>query len=353
MDIIIPITHYKNTVSAGWQSIITAADHTVETHTIHDPAHSEGVWIKQYLSTISPAYHALSNRLSKIAQKITPLTFNFYSLALWTSPDRYTQLHSLCHYSALLNSAVRFHLEEDNQGGVHLWLLSHEPIAKPSTDNLSLQALHFALVLDIIKKTWANHPVKGDVYLPSLTNLRIEQPLFENLIASSVLNLKCHYGFPVIRLTFDKYALSAPLIDADPVIHQNSLWQLKKQLETHHQHDVIKHIYRTLDSLPDLHNASGDHIAKEMDISVRTLNRRLASLSTNYRGLVENYKLEMALTLLNNTELEITDIANKLGFSDISTFSRAFKRWTGFCPSQRLNKASLLSPRVVSHWELR
>ncbi|MCG3865151.1 MULTISPECIES: AraC family transcriptional regulator [unclassified Photobacterium] len=352
MEVKSQLSSLKNTVSSGWKSVIPFANFSIEDNHTFDMTHFEGLWLKQYLSTITPEYHALSTQITKIAQSVNPLTFNFYSLALWTSPDRYTQLHTLCHYSALLNSSIRFHLDENKGGNINLWLLSNEPIAKHSTESLSLLALHFALLLNVIKQTWGTKTLKGDAYLPSLTNLRIEQQLFDNLIASSALNIKCHYGFPLIRLTFSKKSLSLPLTDSDPVINQNSLWQLKHQLVNYHQNNVIHQVYRALKSLPDLDAASGNHIASLMDISFRTLNRRLACLSTSYRGVLENYKLEMALSLLDDSELGLTDIAQQLGFSDLSTFSRAFKRWTGLCPSQLTSKNQTIAPRVVSHWEL-
>ncbi len=352
MDINHSLSPYKNTVSSGWKRIIPFANFNMEENHTFDMTHFEGLWLKQYLSTITPEYHALSHQLTKITQSINPLTFNFYSLALWTSPDRYTQLHTLYQYSELLNSSIRFYLDENKGDNINLWLLSNEPVAKHSTESLSLLALHFAFLLSVFKQTWGHKAIKGDVFLPSLTNARIEQQLFDNLMASSALNLKCHYGYPLIRLTFSKKSLTAPLTEADPIINQNSLWQLQRQLENFHQHNVITQVYRVLDSLSDLEIASGNHVASLMDISFRTLNRRLACLSTSYRGVLENYKLEKALSLLDDPALALTDIALKLGFSDLSTFSRAFKRWTGVCPSLLVNRNQSLDTHVISHWEL-
>ncbi|WP_414477928.1 helix-turn-helix domain-containing protein [Photobacterium damselae] len=79
---------------------------------------------------------------------------------------------------------------------------------------------------------------------------------------------------------------------------------------------------------------NGTDIASYLGISFRTLNRRLAEAETSYRSILQEYRLEKALNLLNNDKINMAEIAFRLGFSDLSTFSRAFKRWTGECPSK-------------------
>lgn len=75
-------------------------------------------------------------------------------------------------------------------------------------------------------------------------------------------------------------------------------------------------------------------IAKITGISVRTLQRQLAQQGISYSRLVQEVRLQQALELLKNSELKLVEISELLGYSDASHFSRAFKKWTGFSPSQ-------------------
>jgi AraC-like DNA-binding protein len=75
-----------------------------------------------------------------------------------------------------------------------------------------------------------------------------------------------------------------------------------------------------------------EDVARRMNCSGRTLQRRLAERNLNYQMLLDNIRKDMAIELLSTTELPITQIATRTGFADDSTFHRAFKRWTGASP---------------------
>ena len=72
--------------------------------------------------------------------------------------------------------------------------------------------------------------------------------------------------------------------------------------------------------------------AGRMDISVRTLQRRLHRHGLTYSALVERVRHEEACRLLQEHGKSIAEIAVRLGYSDPSHFSRAFRRWEGVCP---------------------
>jgi len=75
-----------------------------------------------------------------------------------------------------------------------------------------------------------------------------------------------------------------------------------------------------------------NQIAKITGISSRTLQRELAKQNTSYSHLLQEVRLQQALELLKNSSLKLIEIADLLGYSDASHFSRAFKKWTGFSP---------------------
>lgn len=88
-----------------------------------------------------------------------------------------------------------------------------------------------------------------------------------------------------------------------------------------------KQIYKHIDSplrLADL--------AKNMGLSPRTLQRRLQEKQLNFSCLVEEQKKTIALSLLADTDLHASSIANRLGYDDASNFHRAFRKWYPFTP---------------------
>jgi AraC-like DNA-binding protein len=70
-----------------------------------------------------------------------------------------------------------------------------------------------------------------------------------------------------------------------------------------------------------------------LNISPRTLRRRLTEERTSYKSLVADIRKRKALDLLQTTSVSIARIAAELGYSDLSNFYRAFKRWTGKNPN--------------------
>lgn len=75
-------------------------------------------------------------------------------------------------------------------------------------------------------------------------------------------------------------------------------------------------------------------IAEQLDLSLRSLQRRLREERTTYQQLLDETRLELALQYINRTQLSVSQIAPLLGFSDSSNFNRAFKRWLGLPPSR-------------------
>jgi AraC-like DNA-binding protein len=77
-----------------------------------------------------------------------------------------------------------------------------------------------------------------------------------------------------------------------------------------------------------------DQIAEQLDISLRSLQRRLREERTSYQQLLDETRLELALQYINRTQLSVAQISPLLGFSNSSNFNRAFKRWLGLPPSR-------------------
>lgn len=74
-------------------------------------------------------------------------------------------------------------------------------------------------------------------------------------------------------------------------------------------------------------------VAAALGLHVRTLNRRLAAEGTSVFVLTQEIRYQVARDLLANTTLPMTEIAATLAYTQISAFTRAFRRWSGLGPS--------------------
>lgn len=76
-----------------------------------------------------------------------------------------------------------------------------------------------------------------------------------------------------------------------------------------------------------------DDLARELDMSVRTLRRKLDAAGTSYRQLLDEVRLALAEELLATGALSVSDVAIRLGYAEASPFIAAFKRWKGVTPA--------------------
>jgi AraC-like DNA-binding protein len=77
-----------------------------------------------------------------------------------------------------------------------------------------------------------------------------------------------------------------------------------------------------------------DEIAKRLNVSARNLQRQLSDTGVSFSEIREEVQREMAELWLIQSDRSVAEITFRLGFSDQSNFSKAFKRWTGFPPAQ-------------------
>jgi AraC-like DNA-binding protein len=88
------------------------------------------------------------------------------------------------------------------------------------------------------------------------------------------------------------------------------------------------------------HEPSSAQIASILNMSFRTLQRRLAAENTQYKQVLDDVRLEMALYYLQSTTLSLDQIAYELGYAETRSFYRSFKHWTGrTAGSYRTSKA--------------
>ena len=73
-------------------------------------------------------------------------------------------------------------------------------------------------------------------------------------------------------------------------------------------------------------------IGRELGLSARTLSRRLAEEGTSFRDIQDQVRHQLAVALLADTNVSISEVAFFLGYAEPAPFHRSFKRWTGTTP---------------------
>lgn len=166
-------------------------------------------------------------------------------------------------------------------------------------------------------------------------------PRSRNAIASAPLavavpriaGVEPMFGARLNSLAFERTYLDRPLPHANPITVSMCEQMCSRLLEARRAHVGTAAMIRDyLGSTPGAPPFSLEDMARLMNTSARTLKRRLQDEGTTFRALLAESRGAMAEALLGDERLTLTEVAERLGFGDLSSFSQAFKRWYGMAP---------------------
>ncbi|MBR9912536.1 MAG: AraC family transcriptional regulator [Gammaproteobacteria bacterium] len=137
---------------------------------------------------------------------------------------------------------------------------------------------------------------------------------------------------PVAALLFDTALLATPSSHAEPNLLRLHESLARKQLDRLTRQDLIGEVEKVIAQSLELGQPSLEAVAAQLGMHERVLRSRLANAGTNFNRVLADYRCSLAKRLLAATDESISDVVYLTGFSEPSTFYRAFKRWTGLTP---------------------
>ncbi len=187
----------------------------------------------------------------------------------------------------------------------------------------------------------AMHQVMSDLLgrRPRLARAEFDypEPEYADLLAE-IIGLRPQFGRPRNLFALDPAALTQPLPQANEHTWAMCLAQCRDLVHRRRARTGIAAEVR--ERLVPRGGADGyaappgiDAVARDLNMSTRTLRRHLDSAGTSYRALLDEVRRALAEEMLSATPLSVSDVAIRLGYAEASTFIYAFKRWTGTTPS--------------------
>lgn len=148
-----------------------------------------------------------------------------------------------------------------------------------------------------------------------------------------LLGPNLHFGCLHNRMVIASHWLDMQLPSHQPVALRQALNLLELECaQVQQKMDLLQTVERAI-SRDLAHGSQIDKVARDLNMSSRTLRRRLTEHGITFDALQEQVRRARAMSLLGNPDLPIERIAEELGYSDVRGFRRAFKRWTGQSPS--------------------
>jgi AraC-like DNA-binding protein len=274
------------------------------------------------------------DRLGMHVAMAAPLNaFEMHAYAMLSSPTLRDAYHRACRYHGLINEAAELTFTEGPKEAV----LRH---GLPGGRSVSRHPAEFLVT------TWLRFGrlVTGSQWAPAQvffahdrpTDAREHAALFGTAVQftsgqtamhvpAAVLELPNPHADPTLVALLDRYA--SALLERQPPLTTVSACVRAWLVEAHSG------------GVPSARLA-----AKALAMSERTLHRRLEHERTTFRKLLDQFRHEKAVALLASRRYSIADVAFLLGYSELSAFYRAFRRWTGRSPAELRDDTPQVGP---------
>lgn len=173
--------------------------------------------------------------------------------------------------------------------------------------------------------------ITDNAFVPQRLEFEHQQP--ENVEeVKRVFGCEVKFECEENRLYFDKTMLERPSPHAEPellALHEQFASEQVARLE---KEDVVVQVNKIIAELLDSGEVTLESVAERLAIKPRSLRTRLADVDTNFNQILADFRYNLARRLLAKTNETIDEIVYLTGFSEPSTFYRAFKRWSGMTP---------------------
>lgn len=257
-----------------------------------------------------------------VARQVGPTTFHALGYSLTASETLLAAFERLTRYFRIVTDAAEPVLTLE---GERYRLSFHVPEGVQTPTQESFDAFAFLLVR-LCRGLYRRE------YSPLEISLRRPAPcalgIFERAFRAPL-----KFSTDENVLWFDRETFEKKLEGANPELARQNDEVVLRYLAHFDRQNLRTRVHAALVSLLPLGEPSADKVAETLHMSPRNLQRKLADENSSYKELLNEMRRDLALSYLRDPNYSLTEITYLLGFTDGSSFNRAFKRWTGKAPS--------------------
>ncbi|MED7666602.1 AraC family transcriptional regulator [Pseudomonas moraviensis subsp. stanleyae] len=230
-------------------------------------------------------------------------------------------------YFAFFNGHFRVQILRENRG-VTLRLLESGSLGAPA----ALTDYILVSLCSLVRRKLLASGVTGDPVLGvALASASREEH-------QSAFRAPVSAGQPWAAIHLDPQLFAMPLTPGNPAL-ETTLIDVLEQTRRHSESTLLEQLSDYL--IEDLATADWPQFCAAQHVLERTAARRLKALGWTFSELLDEYRRYRAEDLLQSGALELVEVADRLGYSDVQGFNRAFARWLGCAPGEyraRFNK---------------
>jgi AraC-like DNA-binding protein len=228
-------------------------------------------------------------------------------------------------YVHLMNEAVEIDLRETKESGILEYRIT-DGVAHPPV----VTDFFMALLVAFGRQLTGRNDLFSEVRFTHGPTTYVDA--YERFFRSKIV-----FDAPLNAILSPLGSRDAPMRWANPQARQAFELRARELLERLERSQTVAGKVRDL-VLSGMHHdplhMDMEAIARKLAISVATLRRRLTEEGASYSGIVDEARHELAMRYLGEAARSVGEVAFLLGFADVASFHRAFKRWTGTSPAE-------------------
>jgi AraC-like DNA-binding protein len=255
----------------------------------------------------------------KVASHIKHTSFHALSYGLSASSTLKEAFERIRRYCHVVSDAIEYQLL---RCGSEYHFVIHPADNVPLASVDAVVALHLRMCRSFV----------GHGYSPLRIELRRPRPPRTEEF-QAVLRAPLEFGCAQNRIVFDVESLERLLDGANPELARHNDAIAVQYLARIERGNIQARVREVLMRRLECGEPSQEDVAALLSMSARTLQRRLGESGFTYKEILDETRHALALTYLSEPENSLSDVTYLLGFSACSSFTRAFRRWTGLSPS--------------------
>lgn len=257
----------------------------------------------------------------RVASHVRANTFHALGLSLAASPTLHDAFERLLRYFRIVSDAGELSLTIEGTS-------ARFELMAPDGFGISHEAVDafMSCMVRMCRSLASPHPAE-----PVEVKLRRPRPS-DTTAFERAFRCPIQYSSDRNELRFALADLDAPLRDGDAHLARHHDPILVKMLAEVEKDNLQHRVLGLLVELLPRGGATQERVAERLGLSLRTLQRRLQEQAMSYSDILDAARLTVARRLLSQEVYSLSEIAYLLGFSDLSGFSRFFKRATGEAP---------------------
>lgn len=257
-----------------------------------------------------------------IVKNLHPSYLGALGYAWMTSSTLEKAFERLSRYYRLLTGIVQIGIKKDEKS----LLVTFEAQTEKYKDPDLRERLRIAGAVQMCRM------VSGDSFAP-------QKVFFHQKVPGNAQSyyefFRCEQVFEqdMTALAISRAVAEEPLPGFNPQIVQHFDHMILESLTRMDRSDIVDRVNAAIHELLPAGEATAENVASQLNLSPRTLSRKLGERQESFKGILARIRRELAEKYIQDNSLSLTEISFLLGFSEVSSFSRAFRGWSGSSPS--------------------